>query len=141
MKKSVGFPICVLVLGGLILLIPLAIFPACSSTLELASGGTTPMKCHWSAISCALLGAITACAGVVSFFLQTRREKAFVGVLLCFLGVGVVLLPTLFIGVCANATMRCHMAMQPALVVCGVLLILLGGGTALVNGIKNRQSR
>ena len=136
MKKSVGFPICVLVLGILTILVSLVIFPACSSGMELASGSTTPMKCHWSAISSALLGAITTGLGVVCCFLHTRREKVAAGVVLGLLGLGVILIPTVLIGVCASATMRCHMAMKPALVVCGVLLLLLGVGTDLVNSIK-----
>lgn len=126
MKKNSIFPIILIALGGLVILIPWFLFPACNEMMELVSGNSTPMKCHWTAVMTTWLGILAVADGIICIFAKTSYEKIFLEIMYCLLGVVIVLTPTVLIGVCGNPAMYCHMAMRPALVINGCAIIVTG---------------
>ena len=102
-----------------------AFMGGCSSTVELASGSTMPMKCFWTfvadtyvsvaGIALALVG--TACTE------KTGRRLAGAGAIVC--AAAAACLPAPFaIGLCANPEMHCHTTALIVWVLCAVAAIL-----------------
>ena len=93
------------------------------------------MKCHWSQQAVAGAGGVAAALGVLHLLLP-RAARAGVDLALAVLGVYVILVPRLFIGVCAHEMMQCRTYFLPAATLGGAVLIELGltGGTYLLTG-------
>lgn len=114
-----------LVVGG----VPL--FSDCQSqgnAINLASGATIPMKCHWTGrAELAVAGPLLVVGGLM---VASRRKHVLrtLSILGLVLAAFAILLPTALIGVCANPEMICNMVMKPTLVFAG----LLAGGASLV---------
>jgi hypothetical protein len=92
--------------------------------LALANGGTTAMKCHWTAQSeLSLAFPLLIVGGATSFSRrkETRRVLAILGVVL---GALVIALPTYLIGVCKSLDMLCNSLMQPVLILSGIIVIV-----------------
>ena len=83
----------------------------CGSSLELASGGTAPMRCAWAFSATALVGiagAIAAALALAASNVQARRIAA--ALTLAIAVVIAVLLSPVGIGVCTGAAMDCHVS-------------------------------
>ena len=131
--------------AGLLIVLALVVgvvpaFTDCQSqgrALALANGSTVPMKCHWTgigelvlAVPLGLVGGATA----VSKRKETRRMMAILGMVL---GTLVISIPTLLIGVCANADMLCNSIMRPTLILAGGLVMAI----SLVFGVLNERAK
>ena len=85
------------------------------------------MKCHWSAIAEIGVGVPLLASSIMLLITKRKSVRISLGVMGIILGVMAALIPTYLIGVCAMATMICHMVMLPA--------ILLASGLVLVVSI------
>jgi hypothetical protein len=89
---------------------------------KLASGMTTPMKCHWTAVS-ELVSAVPL-VGIGAMLSFSRRKQSYMmlsilGVVLAGLAIA---LPTNLIGTCPTATHVCNTTMKPAILGLGSML-------------------
>ena len=126
--------VALVVLGLLIALVPLCLFPVCEAGIATASGGSVPMKCYWTARVSLGSGGLVAFAGVL--LLLCAKHPFCLGVALMAIPAGllVILAPTQLIGVCPGEQMACHMGTLPALSLLGGLVILVATGIAIRSG-------
>ena len=78
--------------------------------LELASGSTTFMKCHWTMIAVsftAIIGCTSALCTLLAKGVEARRMTAVLTVVTCI--IMATLQTDIAIGLCTNADMACHM--------------------------------
>lgn len=138
-KPTAG--ILAIILGGLVALIPKLIFPVCTDMIELMNGKTLFMKCHWSAMAEILMGILIVLNGIMLILFRKREANMALGMVLFFLGLSVILIPTVIIGMCQTVTMACRVGTQPALVVAGVIVMIVGICNVIVQGsyIKSKQ--
>jgi hypothetical protein len=112
-------------------------FTDCQSqgkAIELPSGKSVPMKCHWTARAEIALGVpllLCGAAMLLSGRKELWRQQA---VMTMVLGLFVILLPTALIGVCAKADMVCHALMKPVLTLTGIVVVALGAVCFLLAG-------
>ena len=129
---AVLFVILALVIG----IVP--IFTDCQSqgrALELANGKTIPMKCHWTGRAEIALAIPLAGAGILLAFARRKETQRALAVMAALLGAGAILLPAWLIGVCSAAEMVCKMAMEPILILAGILVIAVSvAGLLLARG-------
>jgi hypothetical protein len=128
-----------------ILALAIAIVPAftdCLSqgrSLKLANGTTVPMKCHWTAMAAIATAIPLGIAGIVSGFSKRRETRRALMSSTAVLGAMVILLPTVFIGVCANNEMLCNMIMKPTLILSGSLAILISLAVIVFTQLHNDE--
>ena len=107
-----------------------------SKAIQLPTGKTVEMKCHWTAQASIATAIPLGLVGAMMVFTKRKESRmifAFSGVTL---GALAILIPTKLIGVCSTA-MLCHTAMQPALVALGSLAIVTSlGNWAFVRDIE-----
>ena len=116
MNKKLYAGISQIVLGILIAIAPQTFAHVCAVK-------ETPMACHYTAQ--AALG-----IGIVIVSDQTRAGLDLANAVL---GVLTIAVPTVLIGVCKGAMMRCHMVTLPTLIVLGVLLAVLAAIAAYLD--------
>ena len=112
--------------------------PVCGKMLELTSGKTVPMKCHWAGQAGIAVSVIILIAAVMAFL----AKKDYKGLMVVNAVAAVVLFlvfTNTLIGVCASAEMRCQVTkiwgMGAAAVVFATSLInLLSGKEGQVPG-------
>lgn len=81
----------------------------CSTQLDLASGGTMPMKCHWTFYAVILTSLIGIALIVCATYVNERMAR-----LCCMIGVLVtivvicLIMTSIGIGVCGKSGMHCH---------------------------------
>jgi hypothetical protein len=122
MNKSMG--ILMIVLALVIAIVPiLTDCLANGRSLTTTDGKSVPMKCHWTAI--AEIGLAVPLALVGLFNLTSKRKETIrvLGGIGGFLGLLIVLFPTVMIGVCANPMMPCNMIELPTLLFSGTLVM------------------
>jgi hypothetical protein len=102
-------------------------FTDCQShglVITMASGKTTPMKCHWTGL--AELGMALPLAAVGAMMIPSRRKETRT----CLAGMGIVIagvmlaLPTGLIGVCDAPRHTCVTLMKPSLILLGSVAAL-----------------
>lgn len=121
-------------IGRIVIVIALAVvivpaFTDCEAqgnAIALPNGKTIPMRCHWTGRAELALAGPLAAVGVLMLLEQRRETLRALSIVTVFLGLSVVLLPTVLIGVCANEMMLCNMVMRPALVMAGILTVASG---------------
>ena len=111
--------------------------PVCGKMLELVSGKTVPMKCHWAG-QAAIAVAVIILATAVMALLAKKEYKGLMAVN-AVAGVILFLVFTSLIGVCASEEMRCQTTklwgMGCAAVTCVTALVnLLSGKEGQVPG-------
>ncbi|MFV0412881.1 MAG: DUF4418 family protein, partial [Oscillospiraceae bacterium] len=131
MKNRLLPGIAVAVLGLLIALVPVCIFPTCIKTIETAAGGTTPMKCFWSGRAEIGIGLLILCGGVLLSLSKSSFTRQGISIMTALTGVLGILIPTLLIGGCEMATMACRIATFPALIVANALTIAVCSANSL----------
>ncbi len=103
----------------------------CTGQLELTSGATTFMKCHWTMIAVsftAIIGCASALCTLLAKGVEARRMTAVLTVVTCI--IMATLQTEVGIGLCAKADMACHMTalvnwiLMAAAVVLAVLQIM-----------------
>lgn len=117
-------------LGILLALAPLALFPVCEHEglrMRLASGKEVPMKCFWTARAELGLAILLVANGILlTLFSKTGDGRTAAG-MAAAIGVVVILVPSVLIGTCMNPQMPCNVGTKPALLFLGVLVIAAGG--------------
>lgn len=135
MKNRLISGIAVAVLGLLVALVPVCIFPACAKVIETAAGGTVPMKCFWSGQAEIGIGLLILCGGVLLAVFKSSHIRIGISIMTALTGILGILVPTLLIGGCEMETMTCRMTTIPALVVFNVLT----AAVCLINAVWLRK--
>lgn len=131
-KPTVG--IIAIVLGVLITLIPIVIFPVCTDKIELMNGKTIFMKCHWTAMSELLVGILIVLTGILIILFKKRETRLALSIILFLFGLTSLLMSTVVIGMCQTATMPCRIGTEPALIVASVITMVVGIGNIFIQG-------
>lgn len=138
-RKIAG--LAVALLGLLIFLVPVAIFPPCTALIETASGGTTPMKCHWTGQAEIGIGILILCGGVLLTVFQSQLIQIGISIMTALTGVLSLLVPTVLIGGCKMETMPCRAATFPALIVLSLLVIAVCAANVVALWQSNLKSK
>jgi hypothetical protein len=95
--------------------------------IQLAGGGSIPMRCLWTARAEIGSGVLLLAVGAFLFFSRKLESRRILSVLAFLLGILILLLPTrLLIGVCINPDMPCVVIMKPLLLLVGSVVVALG---------------
>lgn len=109
--------------------------PVCGKMLELTTGKTVPMKCHWAG-QAGLAIAITILVAAIMALLAKKEYKG----LMVITAVCAVLLfmvfATSFIGVCASETMRCQVTK-----VWGIGAAIVTFAASLINLLSGKEGQ
>lgn len=139
-KPTVG--IIAITLGTLVALIPKVIFPVCTNKFELTNGKTLFMKCHFTAMAELLVGILIVFDGILIMGFKKHETRIALSVMLFLLGFTALLIPTVVIGMCETATMKCRVGTEPALIVISVITIIVGIGNIFSeSSLINKESR
>jgi len=122
------------VIGVIIVILALAIgiipqFTDCLSqggAIELPSGASIPMRCHWTRQAEVAVALPLGIAGIAMVASRRRTTLRVLSVITISLGLSAILLPTYLIGVCASEEMICNMVMKPTLLFAGILTMTVG---------------
>jgi uncharacterized membrane protein YkvI len=132
--KALGVVIVLLAL--VIAIVPL--FTDCESqgrSIELATGKTIPMKCHWTGRAALAMAFPLAAVGLLLVFSRRKETHRALSIVAVVSGIMVILLPTVLIGVCSSPDMICNMIERGALILAGVLTAAAGvAGLVLARG-------
>lgn len=112
--------------------------PVCGKMLELTTGKTVPMKCHWAGQAAIAIAVIILAAAIMALLAKKEYKGLMVITAVC----GVLLFmvfATDFIGVCASAEMRCQTTKLWGIIGAGItfaasLINLLSGKEGQVPG-------
>ena len=91
--------------------------------IELPSGTSLPMKCHWTRQAEVAVALPLLAVGVLMLVTRRRQTLRALAVLSLVLGVSAILIPAYLIGVCASAEMICNRLMRPTLLFAGILVV------------------
>lgn len=141
MKNKLTVGIIAIVLGVLIALIPIVIFPVCANKLELMNGKTLFMKCHWTAMSELLVGILIVLTGILIIGFKKHETRLALSIILFLFGLTSLLMSKVVIGMCDTATMPCRIGTEPALIVASVTTMIVGIGNVffLIRSIKKES--
>ena len=128
MKNKPTSGIIVIVLGVLVALIPIIIFPVCTNRIELMNGKTLFMKCHWTAMTELLVGILIVFDGILIIGFNKCETRIALIIMTFLFGLIALLIPTVVIGMCETATMACRVGTEPALIVVSVITMVVGIG-------------
>ena len=93
--------------------------------LTLQDGRQISMKCHWTARGELASGVILLFLGIGLLISRQKETRIILGSLGVIIGVFIILLATTLIGVCLSPEMICNSTMQPILILCGSLVVVL----------------
>jgi hypothetical protein len=117
-------------------------FTDCQSqgrSLQLATGKTVAMKCHWSATAELALAIPIAVVGLLLGFSRRRESMRNLSILGIVLGAVAILVPTVLIGVCTSPDMICNSVMRPLLILMGTLLVAISVVTLIASNRITEQ--
>ena len=114
-----------LILSLLLLLLGLLAAIAPYSFAHVCELGEKVMKCHWTARAELFTGLGIALFALLSLFVKADGFALGLDLAIIFNGLGVILYPTLLIGVCGMKKMHCHSVTQPTLIVFGILILVI----------------
>ena len=127
--------IAIIVLALLVGVLPQ--FTDCQSqgkAIQLPNGNTLPMKCHWTARAELALAVPWLLSGVCLLRSRQPESRRLHALTSMTLALGVILLPTVLVGVCAKPDMLCLAVMKPMLILVGVLGLVLGALCMILGG-------
>ena len=123
MNKFLGVAMVLLAL----VLVVAPVFTDCEShgkMVKTADGRSISMKCHWTGIAEVAAAVPLGLAGLYGLR-GGRRETTRFAATVGFASAAVaILLPTVLIGTCMNATMICNLLMRPILLAAGILAMV-----------------
>ncbi len=131
-KKIFPFLFCILGVG--IIATPYYIYPVCEYLIY------QRMICSYTALAEAILGLLIIGLALGMFFLKTRKALLGISLVLIFLGILVILGPSL-VGYCPSPEMPCHKYTVPALRIEGAVLSLLAFFSFFVHFRQRTQHR
>ena len=129
-KVNVIFASIIVVLGALVAIAPYSFAHVC----EL---GEKVMKCHWTARIELFLGISAALLGLLKLISSDAKYQLGLNAGILINALGVILTPTLLIGVCGMKSMHCASVAKPTLIVFGILLLV----TAISQSISVWKNR
>jgi hypothetical protein len=96
-------------------------------TIELSSGNSLPMKCHWTRQAEVAVALPLLSVGVLMLFIRSRSTLRVLAAMAVVLGISAILIPAYLIGTCANPEMICNLLMKPTLLFTGIVTVVTGG--------------
>ena len=118
MKKiNVVLSVLGAVLGVLVALGPYSFASVCEV-------GEKVMKCHWTARIELFLGISITLLGLLKFVSPDAKYQFGLNAGILVNALGVILTPTLLIGVCGMKSMHCAAVTKPTLIVFGILILI-----------------
>ena len=117
--KKVSFTLSVLivVLGALVAIAPYSFAHVCEV-------GEKVMKCHWTGRIELFLGITLDLLGLLKFISSDAKYQLGLNAGILVNALGVILTPTLLIGVCGMKSMHCAAVAKPTLIVFGILIFV-----------------
>lgn len=116
MKKNIVFSVALLLLAALVAAAPYSFAKVCDA-------GEKVMKCHWTARAELFLGLASVFLALLRFSGKSRQFLLGLDLGIFVNAAGIILFPTVLIGVCGMASMHCHSVTRPVLIVLGILLL------------------
>ena len=117
-KVNVVFSLLILVLGALTAIAPYSFAHVCEA-------GEKVMKCHWTGRIELFLGISAAVLGLLKLISADAKYQLGLNAGLLLNALGVILTPTLLIGVCGMKSMHCASVSKPTLIVFGILILVI----------------
>lgn len=118
MKKSnLVFAVIFVLLGALVAAAPYSFAHVCEV-------GEKIMKCHWTARVELFLGLSIALLGLLKLLSSDAKYQLGLNFGLLINALGVLLTPTVLIGVCGMKKMHCHAVTKPTLIVFAILILV-----------------
>lgn len=103
-----------------------AVSGGCSTPVELAGGGSAPMKCFWTFRAAAAVGAVGTVSALLALISKTKEGRRFCTIGAIAAAIVAMLLPTPgVIGLCAMPEMHCHTTALGVWIV-GAIAIVVG---------------
>lgn len=117
-------------LAALILIVTAAIGD-CPTQIQMAAGGSVPMKCHWTFLACDLMAAIGIVDGMLLCLSKGEEARRKVAICCFATFVAVVLAVTVVMGVCTGDMSECKNTAAIIVVIC-----IAGSIVALIQAAK-----
>ena len=109
--------------------------PVCGKMLELVSGKTVPMKCHWAGQAAIAVAVIILAAAVMALLAKKEYKGLMVVTAVCGILLFIIF-ATGFIGVCASETMRCQTTKLWGIIAAAITFI-----TSLINLLSGKEGQ
>lgn len=116
-KLNFVFAVIFVVLGALVAAAPYSFAHVCEV-------GEKIMKCHWTARVELFIGLSIAVLGLLKFLSSDASFQLGLNFGILINALGVLLTPTVLIGVCGMKKMHCHAVTKPTLIVFGILILV-----------------
>ena len=117
-KVNVIFSLLILVLGALTAI-------ASYSFAHVCEVGEKVMKCHWTGRIELFLGISIAVLGLLKLISADAKYQLGLNAGILVNALGVILTPTVLIGVCGMKSMHCVTVAKPTLIVFGILILVI----------------
>lgn len=117
-KVNVVFSLLILVLGALTAIAPYSFAHVCEA-------GEKVMKCHWTGRIELFLGISVAVLGLLKLISADAKYQLGLNAGILLNALGVILTPTVLIGVCGMKSMHCASVSKPTLIVFGILILVI----------------
>lgn len=117
-KVNIVFSLLILVLGALTAIAPYSFAHVCEA-------GEKVMKCHWTGRIELFLGISVAVLGLLKLISADAKYQLGLNAGILLNALGVILTPTLLIGVCGMKSMHCASVSKPTLIVFGILILVI----------------
>ena len=115
-KVNVFFSLLILGLGAFTSIAPYSFAHVCEV-------GEKVMKCHWTGRIELFIGISIALLGLLKLLSSDAKYQLGLNAGILVNALGVILTPTLLIGVCGMKTMHCASVAKPTLIVFGILIL------------------
>ncbi|MBR1912738.1 MAG: DUF4418 family protein [Treponema sp.] len=115
MKKNIVFAVIIFIFGLLVAIAPFTFARVCEI-------GEKLMKCHWTARIELFLGVALAFLALLKLISANKMFQLGLAAGIMVIVCGVILVPSVLIGVCGMPMMHCHSVARPTLVVLGILI-------------------
>ena len=109
--------------------------PVCGKMLELVSGKTVPMKCHWAGQAAIGISIIILAVAVMAF-LAKKEYKGLMVVNAVAAAVLFLVFTNTLVGVCASAEMRCQITKIWGMGAAAVVFV-----TSLINLLSGKEGQ
>jgi hypothetical protein len=125
MKASRILGIGIAVVGLLITLVPLWIFPTCVAQIHTADGGSVPMKCFWTGRAEIGIGILIFFGGIVIALARSADIRLGANIMTLLAAALAASVPLFLIGGCMMPTMTCRITTFPAIYLLSAIAIIL----------------
>ncbi len=102
-----------------------SVMGGCDSMVELASGNSTFMKCHWTFVADTYIGGLGVVVALMGATCKDQSGRRMAGLVLVATALAAACMPAWFaIGLCADASMHCHATAMAVWALCAVAAII-----------------